>query len=590
MSTAAVPRPAGPVSTGSSPVPRHSEATRLLCAGTYLDPEFRRGVLRELVEHRERAVAPSLGVDVVTVLGHALRSRRRETVTALGVLAVWAAFILFSTVLSDSVPYADLTVAEDVVPDVGLRVVGDDVPDMTLPTFANAVPDAAAWASAYALPSLLLWAAAVAGGRAGFDVYGAGPRTAAGRLRPRRVRLGRALRLLGYVYMAVYWFAAVSMLPEGAWTAVVFPLLLVCPVWAHRTRIEKTVRDELSANAFPSAVPPGLPAAYHGIAAAIAHEQYSRLTIYDFDRPFVGYGVPYEPWSLAVELKRRPGGSGGETLTSRRVIELILPRLAALRDATAAGSRDRLKDLEVAHLVYLPPPPRGGDVRRDDATVDQHVRGAVDEGGEARRYFLRIRVGAWSEQVVVTILVRVHTQGGMLVLEVVPHVLSPVRPEFREVDRLALRGSGVRTLARSVLTAPSSSIAAVVSMGGTLASVFRTWLADLTRRPAEGPATSVRELAVSPKASLFQEMDVSRYVKTVRDRIASGVTEALRESGHETGEFEQYVVNVNEGGVYIGAMSGGAVASGPGATATQRGDGAGPGRERNGARERRGRP
>ncbi|WBB63637.1 hypothetical protein O7599_14415 [Streptomyces sp. WMMC500] len=540
VAAAAVPPPAAPVTTGSA-APRHSEATRLLCAGTYLDPVFRRRVLRELVEHGERTVAPSLGIDVVAVLGHALRSRGREAMTALWVLAVWAAFVLCDTTLAGDVPYAGV------------------------------------WALFYAVPCLLLWIAAVVGGRGGFDVYGAGPRSGGVRLWRGRVPLGLALRVLAYVQMALYWYLALFVLAEGAWTAVVFPLLLVWPVWMHRIWTERIARDELSPAGFPGAAPPTPADPYQPIAAAIAHEQYSRLTVYDFDRPFVGYGIPYEPWSLAVELKRRPGAPAGETLTSRRVVELILPRLGALRDATAADSRDRLKDLEVAHLVYLPPPPHRGDVRRDDATVDRHVGGSVDEGGEARRYFLRIRVGAWSEQVVVTILVRVHTQGGMLVLEVVPHVLPPVRPEFREIDRLAARGGGARTFARSLLAAPASSITAVVALFGTVASVFRTWLADAPRLPGEGPGTSVRELGVSPDLSLFQTMDVSRYVKTVRDRIASGVTEALRESGYETGEFEQYIVNVNEGGVYIGAMSGGAVASGRGATATVRSDAGGAG-------------
>ncbi|TSB28359.1 hypothetical protein FNJ62_09870 [Streptomyces benahoarensis] len=37
-----------------------SEATRLLCAGSYLSPDFRRQVVDELVAHEERTVAPSL--------------------------------------------------------------------------------------------------------------------------------------------------------------------------------------------------------------------------------------------------------------------------------------------------------------------------------------------------------------------------------------------------------------------------------------------------------------------------------------------------------------------------------------------------
>ncbi len=46
-------------------------------------------------------------------------------------------------------------------------------------------------------------------------------------------------------------------------------------------------------------------------------------------------------------------------------------------------------------------------------------------------------------------------------------------------------------------------------------------------------------------------MDVSRYLKSVQDRVANGVTVALREAGYETAEFEQKIVHVAEGGTFI---------------------------------------
>lgn len=46
-------------------------------------------------------------------------------------------------------------------------------------------------------------------------------------------------------------------------------------------------------------------------------------------------------------------------------------------------------------------------------------------------------------------------------------------------------------------------------------------------------------------------MDVSRYLKSVEDRVANGVRRALDEAGWETGEFEQKVINVSGGGVFI---------------------------------------
>ncbi|MFI6033127.1 hypothetical protein ACIBBD_02880 [Streptomyces sp. NPDC051315] len=67
--------PAGPAA-GRAAGDAASNATRLLCAGTYLDPVYRATVIRELLTHRFRVVAPSYGYDAVPVLAHALAARR----------------------------------------------------------------------------------------------------------------------------------------------------------------------------------------------------------------------------------------------------------------------------------------------------------------------------------------------------------------------------------------------------------------------------------------------------------------------------------------------------------------------------------
>ena len=66
MSTATgtVPQPR----EGARPPAFRTEATRLLSAGVYFDTGFRTRVIEELVEHEERPVAPSLGIDALPVL------------------------------------------------------------------------------------------------------------------------------------------------------------------------------------------------------------------------------------------------------------------------------------------------------------------------------------------------------------------------------------------------------------------------------------------------------------------------------------------------------------------------------------------
>lgn len=524
----------------SVPAPRDSrtEATRLLCAGVYLDIDFRSHVIEELVQHEERPVAPSLGVDAVPVLAYALRARSQDVQTALLLLFVWAVFL--------AVDFS----------------AGGPVPGMPM-----------VWALAYAVLCMMLWSARAATGL-GTAVYTLDRATLRKAMLGRRGRLVKLAPLGTRVLLAVYWIVAlIVFFTNGAadWPAVFFPLLLVVPIWMHRAHVSGVMRNELARARFAGLPRAQLPiGGYRRIGAAIEREQHAALTIYDPFRPFIGTGAPYEPWSFALELKRRPSADPAlPALTSRMVIELIRPRLEALRQSAAETSRDRLKDLEIEEFVYLPVGLPRGEVSYERQTVSRHLADAVNEGGEARRHFLRIKVGAWDEQVVVSVLVRVHTQGGMLVLEVAPHILTPIRPEYRAVDVIAGRGSEdvLRDGVRALLTGPTASFAAAVSSIRTLTAVFRTWLADAQRALPDGPETSVREMGSSQEISLFQEMDISRYVKTIQDRIASGVRDALSSQGYETDRFEQQIVQVGEGSVYIGSMSGGAVAAGTGAQA-----------------------
>lgn len=97
-SLTAPPPPGQDGPTGPPGVDARSRATRLLAAGTYLSPDYRRAVIRELLTNRARAVAPSFGYDAVPVLAHALAARalQRNAWVYLGVGAVLL-FVLAGT-------------------------------------------------------------------------------------------------------------------------------------------------------------------------------------------------------------------------------------------------------------------------------------------------------------------------------------------------------------------------------------------------------------------------------------------------------------------------------------------------------------
>ncbi|MET9294101.1 hypothetical protein [Streptomyces sp. NPDC003077] len=543
--------------------PGHSDATRLLCVAAYVDAAFRRQVIEELVEHEERPVAPSIGCDIVPVLAHALRARRGEALAGLGAAVVWGGFAA-----------AAAHYAAD-----GYGVRG---------TALAAIVYASASAVMWQERSLVQ----------GHGVYDWG-RAARNRGRPPAgpYRLGRLLPVLPRAVLLWYWAVTVTLVvrPEARWSALVFPLVLVVPVATHQVWVDRVLRKELSREAFARAGRRPLPDTrrYRRLREAIDREQFSPLAVYAPARPLVGFGLTYDAWSFALELepkKRQEDGTAPAAparLTNREVLDLIRPQVAGLRAPGAVPGRDRLRQLRVDEFVCLPArtardmaTSAGGVGRnardpalREPDRLRETLRRAVDDDGEGRRHFLRVRVDSWDGQLMVTVLVRVHTQGGMLVLEVTPFVLPPVREHYEVLaDAASRRGrEPVGAALRALASGPASSFAALLALPLTVAVSCRTWLSRPAHEPPDGPLLSVRELGSAEQVTLFHEMDVSRYVKTVQDRIAHGVLEVLRAKGYDTGEFEQQIVNVERGGIFVGAMSGGVASTGERATITQQG-------------------
>ncbi|MFC7977617.1 hypothetical protein ACFUT3_20560 [Streptomyces cinereoruber] len=529
--------------------PATSEATRLLCAGAYLDDGFRDAVIDQLYVHEERFAAPSLGYDASRVLAHALRARRVELGWAAGILALWiVAFPLTKGLVVLLVaPFLILGIA---------RWVRGRATTAATPVYRLVPAFFLRWYGRLMLlqGALLLLFLALGDEEDRWELLG--DLSEAGEF------LGGALSLL----------AAEEVWGVGrleAWITVAVPLLVAWAVAVQRGQFARALTQELSRERFPDQradpAEQAEGARSRRLRDRIRIEQHARLVMYGADDPFCGAGEPYEPWSLSIELRPRKNldGKAPEPLDNSAIMRHVVPLVEALRVPSPHGSpqiqaavRDRLRDLEIDEVVFLPVdglPARTAAPYTPEG-FEAHRSGSIEEGGETRRHFLRIRVGGWGEEIVTTVFVRVHTQGGMLMLEVAPHVLRPVKPLYRYADRIAHRyrhnhrfGKAVWALGQT----PRSAGHALVTLWRALGHAWRLLTAGHAHALPEGPEVSVRELGSDDEASLFQEMDVSRYLKSIQDRVANGVTVALREAGYETAEFEQKIVHVAEGGTFI---------------------------------------
>ncbi|MFK4101468.1 hypothetical protein ACI2L1_15565 [Streptomyces sp. NPDC019531] len=574
MTTTSVPRQPQSAPPGPITPPHASEATRLLCAGTYLDSGYRDRVIEQLHLNEQRIVAPSLGLDAARVLAHALRARRQELMWAGLILGLW----VIGVPLTGGLLFVFLGPSLMLAVASWIRGKGPNPPlYRRVPAFLLR------WWGRLTFATLLIVALVVAfgggddssssyGGSSSFgDSYGYGDSYGS---------YGDSTDLSDLLFPD---FDGVGALvgPAQAWLVVVVFALIAGCVAAQRGQFARAVGAELSPERFPDAA--GDPAEraegqrFQRLKERIRIEQHAPLVMYHEKRPFCGAGAAYETWVLAVELRPDETKKEQLPLNNRAVLEKIRPLLEQLRlPSEFAGHtvRDRLRWLEIDECVFLP---AEGLRRREEApyhpqAFEDHRARAVEEGAEKRRHFLRVRVGGWEEELVVTVFVRVHTQGRMLMLEIAPHALMPVREDFKDADRAAhtyRHNNVLGKAAWAVARVPGSAARSLVTLGKGVAYAWKLLTGGYAGALPDGPALSVRELGSMDYGSLFQEMDAYRYLRSVQDRVAHGVLTALAESGYQTGEFVQKIVNISSGGVNVeGGIHGSTFAVGSQATAT----------------------
>ncbi|MFB6566035.1 hypothetical protein [Streptomyces noursei] len=555
--------------------PGASEATRLLCAGTYLDDAFRDAVIDELYVHEERFAAPSLGIDAARVLAHALRARRLERGWSAAILLTWMVGAVLSRGMAWGYVFPVLALGlgrfvhglstawparfgSFLLRWYGRLSLAFSVLALAVIAFTASLPGFLSVLSPVGLVESLLSDAGLTGsssGAAWSDPIG-----------------GADSPDMGLASL----FAV--------WAALLVPVAVAVLVMLQRGQFARVLAHELSREDFPDVVSDPAERAeglrFQRLRDRVRIEQHGPLVMYRPGDPFCGAGEPFKPWSLSVELVPRADGTA-VPLDNGEILARIVPLVEALRvpsgSPAAAGTvRDRLRALEVDQCVFLPV---DGLATRaaapyDPAAFEAHRAAALEEGGETRRHFLRIRVGGWHEGVVTTVFVRVHTQGGMLMMEVAPHVLWPLRSRFQDADRIAHQyrhhhhfGKAVWALTHS----PRAAVEALLTLGRAVGGGWGSATEGHRAALPEGPAAAVRELGSDDEASLFQHMDVARYLKTVQQRVAAGVKSALHEAGYQTAEFEQRIVHVADGGVYVESAQG-AVGIGDHNTLTHNGD------------------
>jgi hypothetical protein len=284
---------------------------------------------------------------------------------------------------------------------------------------------------------------------------------------------------------------------------------------------------------------------------------------------------------MALDIHRSSEGRVAEPFTALDIHDFVL---AGLRDGHSAK-------VEITDRIFVD----GRDIRGDRrflptelsaprAQVDPGlVRSLTLEPEDRARTYLTFEVSGWRGQLVLSTFLRFVVTPHELFVEVSHSLLTPVRDEFQEVDRLLPQPTarqaariGWRSLLRlprSLFRAPGAVVRFLfgpVSDRRRMARQRREIRSGL--RFNYGAPISPRETVSDPLYQrYFQKLDKDLYVKVLEKRLLKALVEFFEFKGIDTAELVERQSTIQNHGVDIaggGALIAGSVAAGAGARAT----------------------
>ena len=342
--------------------------------------------------------------------------------------------------------------------------------------------------------------------------------------------------------------------------------------------------------------------------AQVAAAQWGNMTIYGGDNPFIGTGprLPDEDWSIAIELDRAPGpGQRGRGPAHRsgsyvpidpvELHQVIRARLLKVKD-------DGLPENErIAALTMHDHVAGDGHCRWDSPVIDQAqttpysqaspeaIDALIRHPAAGLRYYLRVCVsdegqpvwarrreviGSTDQEIAVSAFIYVAVEGRMFYLQFVPTLLPPVYQEYHLVDRLPKVSSSefmvkvvlhaARTSFRDLVRAPFGIIGLIVrtiserhGYHSEIKSAGDYIFADM------GARISVREFGGSAASRTFiQVLDTFKYTRIVQRLVLDTVLDFLTEKGVDTSAYQEsasaiitnsYTIHGNVGAMATGS-------------------------------------
>ncbi|MEU9057896.1 hypothetical protein AB0D13_03095 [Streptomyces sp. NPDC048430] len=439
------------------------------------------------------APVPSYGFDLVPVVAHSLRARRRRWLRRL-------CFLLILAVAAYVSPWAT-----------------------------------AIWTTAAIVALAMRWAAFRA-------------------LRKRKVTSRLARRPgLAYLPLVVPWVLALmpyepaadvvpavrlglAVVPFGFFTAMA--VVYAGDRLAARTALSVLSHERISRDALPWAAPKAT-----GRMSKIGEEQEGRLLPYDISQHFIGAGR--DLWGAAhINIPLKPKDSEGSVRPFGEAE--LLRRVGCALDELGRGAReitDPLPGFSMERVLGLPSHLWLQRTREANAEApDLTGRGRKSPSSEPTRLYLRAQCITWKGQVVVTVFVHAALEAGELRLTVRPHVMTPVHNELRvTTDPVGKRG--VRLLRWVTVQALLDAAVGPLALWRLIARIALGESGE-GRAEEEDPVSLRDRYSIEEVTDMHQSDDAKRHVVLMETCVFRTVAVYLRDLGIDTTLYDQQVAAV----------------------------------------------
>ncbi len=449
--------------------------------------------VRDHVLHGPPLPVPSYGFDLVPVIAHSLRARRRRWLRRVLVLLLAAAV-------------------------------------------AYAVPRAAlVWGGAVLLACLMWWA---------------GLRAAR---KGKKSRLAPSPRL-AYLVLCVPWILAVVPYEPISGEAValrtgllLLPFVLLAGVvlvcvgdrLMARAALSGIVRDGIASDRLPWAS-----AKATRRMALISNEQTRSELPYDHPETFVGagryvwgvadIGIPLKPKDPEVSVK-----SFGERELLRRMGDALRELGRGAREIT-----DPLPGFSVTEVLGLP-----SDLwlRRTGAAKlelpDLRGLGRRSPSSVPDRLYLRAQCVSWDGQVVVSVFAHAALEAGELRLTLRPHVMTPLYSELSVADAPVAK-RGMRLCGWLVVQALLDAFDGPLALWRLVTRLGLGVQSEDGRAEEKDPVSLRDRYSTEEVTDMHQADDAKRHVVLMQTCIFRTVSEYLEELGVDTAPYERQVAAV----------------------------------------------